>query len=171
MKKMTFLLMICLFPVAFANAQSTGPATLNASGGTTSIAGNDFEWSIGEMTMVSTFSSSSITVTQGVLQPAAVSDGVKNVNSLEKSLHVFPNPASTYVELQYSSSSGGRLSYKLTDMLGRVARTGTAKVAGGTLELQVEVTELAAATYLLEVTVENENGAVEATSYKIDKIK
>jgi ribose/xylose/arabinose/galactoside ABC-type transport system permease subunit len=165
---------ILLIPLGLAainiHAQSIGPTTINATGGTAVIGSNEFDWSIGEMTMVSTFSSPGIVVTQGVLQPAAVTEGIPNI-SLSKQLRVFPNPASSVVNIEYTCKTPGELSYRLMDVAGRVVSKQTTAVKQGITTRQVDINELACATYMLEVMVSTGTGTPESISYKIQKIK
>jgi hypothetical protein len=168
------ILLIPLFIIVAINTygQSVGPATLNAAGGTAPIGSNEFDWSVGEMTMVSTFSITGvITVTQGVLQPAEVTEGVVNTSKLQDQLQVFPNPASSEVNLKYSSSVQGTLAYKLMDVAGKTIKTQTIAISPGTISEQVNVSELACATYMLEVIINPENAVSEKASYKIQKLK
>jgi hypothetical protein len=171
MKRAILLIPLALAAIGSAHAQSTGPGTMNATGSTVVAGGNEFDWSVGEMTMVSTITSASIVVTQGVLQPAdAGPSGVKNTSLLATQLQVFPNPATSLVNIQYSSQDAGTLTYKLTDMQSKVINTQTIKVAQGTTLEKVNVSELACATYMLEVTVISGNASPETISYKIQKL-
>jgi len=167
---------ILLIPLALAvsvniRAQSIGPATLNVTGGTTVIGSNEYDWSVGEMTMISTFTATGIIVTQGVLQPAESASGVANVSLLSKQLQVFPNPATSVVNVQYSSQVQGTLTYRLMDVAGKVIAERAMTVSPGTTTEQVNVSELACATYMLEVTVNAGNATPESISYKIQKLK
>ncbi len=167
MKKVVLLIPLALAAITGANAQSVGPATLNATGGSKTIGTQEFEWSVGEMTMVSTFAGSNVIVTQGVLQPSAAMAGVANLPGLTDQLQVFPNPASSVVNFRYTSAMEGALSYRLIDMTGKVISSQTMKVKQGTNEQQVDLTSLACATYFLEITAQGS----ETISYKIQKIK
>ena len=172
MKKVIFIIPVALAASLSANAQSVGPTTLNSVGNSAPIGSNVFDWSVGEMTMVSTFTTSGIIVTQGVLQPAHIAaEGVDNQSSLTKLLQVFPNPASSVVNIQYASPGQGTLSFRLIDLAGKVITNQTLPVTGGTNLATVNVTDLACATYMLEVTVNNGNASPESTSYKIQKLK
>lgn len=154
-----------------ALAQSSGPATLNASGGTTTSGGNVFDWSIGEMTMVTSITASNIVVTQGVLQPAdAVASSVKNTAQLADQLKVFPNPATSLINVQYASPTDGELTCKLSDMAGRLIITQTYTITAGTVTELVDVSGLAAATYLLEVSLKSATAERSSITYKIDKL-
>ena len=172
MRRVIFLIPLFLLAAINIRAQSIGPGTLNATGGAAVISGNEYEWSIGEMTMVSTFSSASIVVTQGVLQ---ISDsaytGVPIKPTPSRHLQVFPNPASTVVNLQLTSPTQGTLSYTITDMTGKVLGKHSLDIQPGTTTEQVDIKEFACATYLLNVSVSSDNSTPERFAYRIQKIK
>ncbi len=169
MKKRILLIPLALAALTGVQAQSIGPSTLNATGGSKVIGSQEFEWSVGEMTMVSTFTGSSVIVTQGVLQPSADRTAVPNAPGLSSQLQVFPNPATSVVNFRYTSASEGTLNYRLIDMTGKVIISQSMNVKQGANEQQVDLTSLACATYFLEITM-NTSGS-ETISYKVQKIK
>jgi hypothetical protein len=172
MKKLILLIPLALIASVNIRAQSVAPGTLNSAGNTKTIGGNEFDWSVGEMTMVSTFTTPGIIVTQGVLQPDDyLPEGIQKTDGLVKQLQVFPNPATSVVNIKYSSSGNGSLSYRLMDMNSKIITTKTTNVAQGTTLEKVNVADLACATYMLEVTVNAGNGSQETMSYKIQKLK
>jgi len=170
MKKVILLIPFILVAAVTVHAQSIGPATLNATGGYTTIGTNEFEWSVGEMTLVTTFSTSGIVVTQGVLQPRDIPTGIPHT-ALLTNLIVFPNPATSVVNLQYTSAGQGKLTYRLMDMAGQLIRSAAVDVKQGTTSEQINIAPLACATYLLEIAVNMEGNPTEMTTYKIDKLK
>jgi len=172
MKKSVLLIPLILATATNIHAQSVGPGTLNATGGTAIIGSNEFEWSVAEMAMVSTFSNTGIIITQGVLQPSdAAIAGVSNHASLSQQLQVFPNPATSIINIQYSSTATEQLTCKLTDMTGRGIVKQTINSTAGTTLQQINISELACATYMLEVTVNSGSAVPGSILYKIQKIK
>jgi len=173
MKRSILLILVALVLAVNGHAQvSLGPSTVNCGGGYHVLDYDEYEWSIGEMTMVTTFTNPSIVVTQGVLQPFDIFiTGVGNTTVLNGQIKVFPNPANSEVNLQYTAPADGTLSYSLLDMDGKLIKSNTAGVVSGTTTEQINVSELACATYMLEVTVNHGNSASEKTSYKIQKLK
>lgn len=169
MKRLILSLPLALIALSGAKAQSVGPATLIATGGSTKIGANEFEWSVGEMALVSTFTVGSTTLTQGVLQPFEGSrEGIDNAD-LRHQLQVFPNPAITVVNISYTAATSGTLSYRLLDVTGKIISINTLKMNGQQLTTQVDISGLAAAVYVLEVSIETEKGTSKS-SYKIDKL-
>lgn len=153
-----------------ADAQSITPATLNAVGGTAIIGANEFDWSVGEMTMVSTFTASTIVVTQGMLQPTEMATTDINEVIWPMRLTVFPNPASSIVNINYSSTRPATIQYRLMDMTGKVLLTGICETKTGISTEQLNISQFACATYALAITVSNEQGT-KTTTYKIEKLK
>ncbi len=171
MKRSRLLILAMLLMVIGAQAQSVRPSAINATGGAKIIGSNDFEWSVGEMTLVSTFTTPSVIVTQGVLQPGDVTLGVPATGDLSKALRVFPNPATDYVNVQYTSPANGTLSCRLFDVAGKDISSQNITVAGGHAAGQIDIRSLAAATYMLEVTFLPDSGSPEISAYKIQKYK
>jgi hypothetical protein len=170
--KKTVLLGLLLFAGVYnIHAQSVAPSAINASGGTAIIGANEFDWSVGEMTMVSTFTGTGIIVTQGVLQPAETSINAVNNQVLLKKLQVYPNPATSIVNLQYFSPGEGTMTYRLMDVTGKIIANRSVQVKQGTNTEQINVAGLACATYLLEVSVNTGTEKTEKATYKIDKLK
>jgi len=158
-----------------AKSQSITPFILNATGGSYSFDGYIFDYSIGEMTLVNTFygaNGTNIIVTQGLLQnDISIPEGVA-VNTLSQNLQVFPNPASNLVNLQLTSAKQGILSYRLLDVAGKTVLTNSTAVSQGKTLEQINVADIAAATYMLEVSFSAGAGdAGQSTSYKIEKLK
>lgn len=151
------------------HAQSIGPSTLNASGGSASVAGNLYEWSVGEMTMISTFSSSGLVVTQGLLQPSATGGtGVGNSPQITQHLDVFPNPADYILYLNPRFRGPVTLQYSLLDMTGRTVLSQKAFLPTGTEKQSLLLSHLAAGQYMLSVVLDDQGDHYNA-AYKIQK--
>ncbi len=170
MRKHILTLLLVFFLSFAALGQIGSPFTLNAGGGWAHIGSAYVDWSVGEMTMVKTFRNSNGILTQGVLQPLRLVGSAVNDPALSKQLHVFPNPASTIVFVRYQSAGAGTLSYRLMDVVGKVIRTATENVGAGTATTSIDVSGLACATYMLEVSVSAGEGT-KRNIYKIQKNK
>jgi hypothetical protein len=152
----------------YARGQSIGPSVLNAMGGSGTAGGNTFEWSVGE-TMVSTYTSSSVIVTEGVLQPKLESVGIAD-NTLPSLLHVFPNPSSSIVNIHFSAPGQGTLTCRLIDVAGRVLTESNTEVKQGQLVRQLDIRQYACATYMLHVLFKAPDKTETSTTYKIQKL-
>jgi hypothetical protein len=168
-----------LIGLSNARGQSIAPNIFNASGGSVLVGGIYYDFSIAEVSLVSTVYDTSIVnstkdtliVTQGLLQndisfPASVPN-----TQLSQHLLVFPNPASSVVNVQYTASLSGVLSYRLMDMNSKVVIENSSNVSSGTNKEQINISNLAVATYMLEVTVKSESNNPQTTTYKIQKLK
>lgn len=81
--------------------------------------------------------------------PAGISDLIKNPN-----LRVFPNPASSVLNIQLTSGEDENLSISILDMQGRVAKTQTGSSTG----FAVGISDLSAGIYIANIT--NAKGVV-----------
>jgi type IX secretion system substrate protein len=168
--KRTFIIIgafVLLAGIPKARAQST----LNATGGTNTVGAWEYDWSIGEMALVSTVDSSGLIITQGLLQnDLMINVKVADVN-LSEHLQVFPNPATSVVNVQYIATGDGQLGFRLMDMTGKTIMNHTQDVKQGITTEQLNISQLAAATYMLEVNFTDNTTAVAHTTYKIEKLK
>lgn len=155
---------------AGAFAQSIGPSTLNAAGGSATIGGNTYEWSVAEMTMVNTGTGTNLVVTQGVLQPTTPVTSVKNIKVLgADELKVYPVPTRDMLYVQPSLNQKGDLQLALTDINGRVVLQQTAHLATGNEKQEINMSALSAGNYFLNAVFTSSEGA-QQTSFKIQKL-
>lgn len=152
--------------------QAKAQSTLNAMGGSAIIAGKSHEWSVGEISLVNTFTTSTIIVTQGVLQPyGRGTNDVPATSTLASDLKVFPNPSSSVITVQYNAPRDGSITLRLMDLTGKVISEQKVDIKAGMNTPQVDVSTLAAATYMLQVALYNNSTLAEATSFKIQKLQ
>jgi len=161
-----------IFTIAIALMASSSvlysQTTVNASGGSQSIDNHIFDYSIGEMAVVSTVESANIIVTHGVLQPVAGIVTSLDDNPLDFGLTVYPNPASNILNLQPALSGGGILDFVLTDMHGKAVLRQTANLHHGNELQQFDVSALAAGSYVLYTTF-TQQGNPHSKTFKIIK--
>ena len=172
--RQAFALFVIMIQQAFctcACGQTIKPSILNATGGSGKIDGRYSDYSIGEMTMVSTFSTPGLIVTQGLMQTDLFPDlGIASTNDASQ-IEVFPNPASTIINIRFTSKADGELKYWLIDMTGKVVSSQTANVNQGTTVEQINSSGLAAASYLLQIAFSGYKQAAEISTFKIEKLK
>jgi hypothetical protein len=152
-----------------AGAQSVGPAVLNSAGGTAVLAGNTYEFSVGEMVLVQTFSGQGIVVTQGVLQPSSGTTGVMDIAFFEGRMSVYPNPAEDQVFLQPDMPSGGKLLCRLYDAAGKLVHSGAHDLARGNEKLSIPLAALAVGSYMLQVEFQHQKKSYH-NAYQIQKL-
>lgn len=132
------------------SAQSIGPATLNAAGGSTAVSGNTYEWSVGEMVLVHTVSTSGLVVTQGILQPMLQVTGIKDQLALE-GMSIYPNPASDQLNIKFNLDRNLDITLKLTDISGREQYLKKIKNHNGSALITMNFKAYAAGAYMLQV--------------------
>lgn len=169
MKKRTLFIFLMAFSALGVKAQSIGPSTINSAGGSAVVSGNTYEWSVAEMTLVSTGTAGSITVTQGILQPQSIPTGISETGSLTSQMQVYPNPAQTQVFLQPSFSAGDEMVYTLYDATGKSLATRKVVLQTGKELQTIDLRAFAAGQYMLQVNLKHK-GAPAVISYKIQKI-
>jgi hypothetical protein len=150
-------------------AQSTGPSAMNSAGGWMAVSGDTYEWSIGEMAVISTYSSSGLIVTQGLLQPVTKTVGVQQT-FLTSQMQVFPNPAENLLFLQPTFAAEGTLACVLHDVAGKIILRDEWNLKTGKEQQQLDLHAIAAGTYILRVSFAQGN-QVYTAPYKIQKLQ
>lgn len=140
------LLLITVLPTAI-HAQ----AVINSSGGSHSFSGSVYEYSIGEMTVISTERDGDIIITQGLLQVEDVSLGVPEESFLTQDLMVYPNPTKGKLYIKPSLGKSGELSVQLYDILGGLIIDRAFLLQTGQEEQELDLSLLSDATYMLNV--------------------
>ncbi len=141
------LLLLLMFLPAITIAQDI----INSAGGSHSFSGGVHEYSIGEMTVISTDRNDDMIITQGLLQIEDVSLGVSEEAFLIQDLSVYPNPTKGKLHIKPSLHKSGVLSLKLYDLLGRIVLDSSVYLQTGQEEQELDLSLLAEATYMLNV--------------------
>ncbi len=155
------------------SAQSIHPSIINSNGGYTTIGGNTYEWSIGEMVLVNTASAGSIVVTQGLLQPNKPSSGssINESQFIFDHVQVYPNPTDRLFFLSADFKKRGVMKSSLYDMNGKIIEAKESVSNGQNFKIQFDISALAAGNYMLIVSFASEDNAAQVSkaAYKIEK--
>jgi hypothetical protein len=156
--------------------QSITPSVINVSGGSSQKGYYQFEWSVGEMSLIGEMPSrqDQLVVTNGFLQSYLLNPGTNNTNNLfgADEIKVFPNPASSYVEINFFTKQQGRLKINFYDAIGQKVYSVESNVYGIDLIQKIPVNHLTSGTYLLQIELDPNPGfASKKGIYKISKIQ
>lgn len=168
-KLLTVALLIAGFSYDSSGQVTKYTQTVNAAGGSKNIGTNNYEWSVGEMTLVNTATASNIIVTQGVLQPAQGTGYIQD-NDLLRFVSVFPVPAKDIVYLEYQFRTAGKLEYYLQDITGKTILSTATDVTAEKAQKTISLQALANATYMLYINFTSADGNRSSSSYKLEKI-
>jgi|JI10StandDraft_1071094.scaffolds.fasta_scaffold376966_2 hypothetical protein len=165
--------MICTLASMHACAQSINPAIINSAGGTASIGGNTYEWSIGEMVLVNTATAGNITITQGLLQPSKPSSGVGLSESqfIFDHVTIYPNPTENLFYLSADFNDKGEIHTLLYDMNGKIIDDKKIPADGQPVKIAYNISALAAGNYMMVVSFTPTYDAKKSikAAYKIEK--
>lgn len=172
MKKL-YLSLIAMVGMLFMHAQSLSPTVISSTGGFSSNANGSLSYTVGEMTMVQTFSANGNILTQGFQQPNENVTGLIDMTKDEfGSLVVYPNPAVENLWYGVELPESGRLTISLFDVIGqKVSDVYNASYSGGKVIQQTNVSTFAAGSYFLTMSfTSDKDGKVYTTTKKFQVI-
>lgn len=174
--KRTFTLVLLLCLLIKGSGQSITPSVLNSSGGSFQSGYYQLEWSIGELALIGemTSSNNSYVITNGFIQSFTQYPEKNNTNNIfgKDEIKVFPNPATSYVEINFLTKQQGRITLSFYDGSGRKVYAVTDSYYGNGLIKRIPVSQLPNEVYMLHVELDPNPGSVAKKGvYKIIKIK
>jgi len=180
-KRAILLLLVAMALQLKLNSQIVLPYILNSTGGNYVNRGNpvlpnfSFIWSVGEVTMIETFTTNNrlSILTQGLLQPFTDKDlqTIPIQGFTKEEIKVYPIPVNTLLQFDLFSNDTGRLVIQLYDILGHTL--GVREFQYNTLPVnqKIDFSKYASGTYLLRVSLYN-NGSLKKNSvFKILKLR
>lgn len=174
--KRTIILVFFLCFILKNNAQSITPSVINSSGGSFQSGYYQFEWSIGELALIGemTSSNNSYVITNGFIQPYTQYPEKNNTNNIfgNDEIKVFPNPATSYVEINFLTKQKGRITLSFYDGSGRKVYTVTDSYYGDGSIKRIPVSQLPNEVYMLHIDLDPSPGSISKKGvYKIIKIR
>jgi hypothetical protein len=172
--KKTYLLIAAFFTAYILNAQTVAPNVLAATGGYSTLPSGSISYTVGEMTMVQTFTAGSNVLTQGFQQPTDFNVGILDLSQDEfGSFVIYPNPAVDAAWFAFQFPEQGEINVVLYNSLGQklanIFHTGYS--AGKEVE-QLNASALASGMYYLTLNfVSSANGTEHTISKKFQVIK
>lgn len=172
MKKI-YLLAVVALSAMFANAQMLTPTVIASTGGFSSNANGSLSYTVGEMTMVQTFSANGNILTQGFQQP---NDNITGLIDMTKdefgSFVVYPNPAVDDLTFGFQLPEASKVRVVLYNAVGQqVAEVYNGNYDTGKTVEQLNVTTYAAGVYVLSLTaVSDVDGKTHVVSKKFQVI-
>lgn len=155
MSPKTYLLALCLCMATISFSQEIARSTVGVSGGTTVLENGEksllVQHSIGQSSVIGTFTSQKHAVRQGFIQPPIE---VKQLLIDESSLNatIYPNPFSSTLQIVFNEVIDESLSILVYDIQGRVVFD---KIAPPEKEVSLDLEHLSSASYVLLVNTQN----------------
>ena len=160
----------------YGNSQIVAPSVMNTGGGTAQSGYYQFEWSIGELALVGdmTSSNNSLVITNGFIQSLIQYPSRNNSNYAfgNDEIKIFPNPASSYVEINFFTKQRGRITISFYDGAGKKIYTSSDPYYGVGLIKRIPLDKLPNEVYMLHIDLDPYAGyAAKNGAFKIIKIK
>ncbi|MDB5282843.1 MAG: hypothetical protein JWO06_1918 [Bacteroidota bacterium] len=153
MKKFYLILLVAVS--TGLKAQMLTPTVISSTGGFSSNANGSLSYTVGEMTMVQTFSANGNILTQGFQQPTDTNFlGLLDLTQSDfGSFVVYPNPAVEVTSFGFQLPEPGKVSIVLYNAIGqKVSDLYSANYESGKTVQQTNVSRFAAGMYFVTMT-------------------
>jgi len=171
--KFCALLSVMLTLSVISTAQSIYPSTINTTGRFGTMPGFQFEISIAEATSIVTLSNSLMSVTSGVLQTSVIYQPPSGASTpLSDEIKLYPNPARSFVDLNFFGKTTGMFQYELFDLSGKKITAARFLYFGVPVTERINMNMLWTGTYILSVRQYSyiTNKLEKEASFKIIKV-
>jgi hypothetical protein len=155
-----------------ARSQSGLSSAINVSGNTFSLSNYSIDWSVGELALVHTATSTDgfFVITNGLLQPELPRANNQYHFSNEE-IRILPNLTSNIVEINILTRQQGTVKINVYDATGKKLAIAKTTSNGISSIERINLSNYAAGTYFLKIDLEPIMGSVPKTgSYKIVKL-
>ena len=166
--KLPGMLFALIMLTGILQSQTLSPTVISSSGAFYSNSSGMLSTTVGEMTMVETFSASGSILTQGFQQPEDWPVSITEIPAAAGDIMIYPNPTSGMFTLNYTSSSSGANVIKLYNLVGQVVYTQSVEQSAGSNTVSFDIGTLSQGIYMLELMLVNDKGETEANYRKIN---
>ncbi len=185
MKKYLFKFCLLFFLLQgiflMAKTQSIAPFIINSNGGKFVNRGSfllnnfSFVWSVGESSMIETFTTSngSVILTHGVLQPFTEMDlqSIPIIGWTKDEVKLYPVPVNNLLQFDLYSKDTGNVVIQLFDILGNTLGLRDFQYNTLPVNQKIDFSKYASGTYLLKLSLYNKGALKKNSVFKIIKIR
>lgn len=175
--------LVCQFKIVIAllfffglQLNASAQQTFNAASSSVMVNGNIFDYSIGEMTLVSTIRNPNLIVTQGFLQPFMIGSN-KYADSILNEMSVwyiepkvYPNPTQRELTIETNEEIAGEYKIQLFDATGKIILSQSNLSKKGINTVKIDLRNYVSGSYFLILQTNNQKDNTEHYSFKIQKI-
>ena len=113
------LFILLLFPVCCV-AQQGLPFVINIAGGFATSGNVRIDWSVGELCLIDSYNKTNVILENGFLHPGTERPGNNSNNFFARGdIMIFPNPAYSFTEINFTVQQPGVINMKVIDVLGK----------------------------------------------------
>jgi hypothetical protein len=173
MKKHTlsFIAILGFAGIFNLHAQTLSPTVISSSGGYFAPSGGpSLSFTVAEMTMVQTFSSSSNILTQGFQQPEDLTVSISETPSISGDVLIYPNPTNGVFTLSYVCNDNSETTINLYNLVGQLALSKPVAQVTGLNTIKFDIANFNQGIYMLELTIVNAKGEKKTDYHKINLI-
>lgn len=149
----TQLILLLLSCPYFSSAQAITPQVINVTGGSAIKGYYRFDWNVGEMCIIDTYTKPGVILENGFLhagierpKPAQAPDFIA-----KGEIMIFPNPVYTITELNLNMPQPGKVNLRLMDIRGKLIMNKQFDYNGMGLIEKIDLQPYPAGTYMLHV--------------------
>ncbi|HNS12873.1 MAG TPA: T9SS type A sorting domain-containing protein [Bacteroidia bacterium] len=157
--KIFFLWLFLLSVTQYVGAQSLAPIVLSPAGSYQSNGGHSLSQTVGEMTMVQTFSSGASILTQGMQQPQSGSVRVPEYPNAAYSMEVFPNPGRGNFYIDFKTPSAASVRIRVLDIIGQMVKREEVQNLTGDQRQALDLTGMRNGAYMVQVILTDASGS------------
>jgi membrane-bound inhibitor of C-type lysozyme len=155
-------------------SQSITPSVINSSGNTFTGGFYSFDWSVGEIALITTMDDAEgkVTVTNGFFQPDKSAKDLSDKNAFAgNEITILPNPTPGQLQIVIDTKQQGSLSIVVYDASGRKIHMHKVISVGSSTTQKINLTGYSSGTYLLHISLQPAPGSIgKHGSYRIVKI-
>ena len=151
----TYLILLLLLCPYLSSSQDITPSVINVTGGSAINGYYRFDWSVGEMCLIDSYSKSNCILENGFLHPGTERPKSNKNKELDffatGDIMIFPNPVFTITELNLNLPEPGRVCLRLMNVMGKLIEVRNFDYNGtGRIE-KIDLQRYPAGTYMLHV--------------------
>ncbi|MPM11985.1 hypothetical protein SDC9_58336 [bioreactor metagenome] len=165
--KNRFLLFLVfgVFQFFSVHSQSLTPTVIASSGGYYVSGSGSLSVTAAEMCMIETYSTATVILTQGFIQPAESFAGIEEIPVV---FDAFPNPTNGRISLAVNSDNSGPVLIRLINMAGMVVFSVNEEAVPGPNTFDIDISNFDPGVYLLGYTLFSTSGDIESGTVKIN---